>query len=389
MNKTTTGDDIRKILLIIIFPGISAAVLLVAPSLVGEMISGLGFSSANAGFIISVELGGMSLATLPAYYWINKVNIQRAASVAAIVSIIGNLLTATQTEFLPILVLRLVTALSHGSLMVICFNTMGKMQNKDRAFGFHVIGQLILGAVGVAVLPQLFAVTGLYIAYVILALLMAVSMPLIRFFPESLASPLHTLNSGNRQKDLILGSLGILGVFLFYISLSGVWTYAERVGVVAGIESVPIGYALSFATVLGILGAVIATITGGLVNQLLPVVIGMFMMSISVYLFLDIQTFIAFIIATGMFKFAWTFVLPFLLGCVAKIDETGRLVMTTYLLLTTALSVGPAIAAVIIGESADYGKAIQFSFWVIVISTSIMIFVAQMIDRKSVVAFAK
>jgi len=61
-------DDSSLILSIIILNALSAATLSVSPILVGEMVTAHGFSSAEAGYVISSELGAMAIAVFPAFY---------------------------------------------------------------------------------------------------------------------------------------------------------------------------------------------------------------------------------------------------------------------------------------------------------------------------------
>ena len=48
------------------------------------------------------------------------------------------------------------------------------------------------------------------------------------------------------------------------------------------------------------------------------------------------------------FKFAWTFVLPFMLATVAQIDTSGRLVATLNFVIGAGLAAGPLLAGLLL-----------------------------------------
>ena len=52
----------------------------------------------------------------------------------------------------------------------------------------------------------------------------------------------------------------------------------------------------------------------------------------------------AYVLAICAFKFAWTFVLPFIIAEVASRDPSGRLVASMTLIIGTGLSLGPLFA---------------------------------------------
>ncbi|MBN9275748.1 MAG: hypothetical protein J0J15_37035, partial [Mesorhizobium sp.] len=52
----------------------------------------------------------------------------------------------------------------------------------------------------------------------------------------------------------------------------------------------------------------------------------------------------AYVVAICAFKFAWTFVLPFIIAEAASRDPSGRLVASTTLIIGTGLSLGPLFA---------------------------------------------
>ncbi|HEJ7010966.1 TPA: MFS transporter, partial [Serratia marcescens] len=133
--------------------------------------------------LFSTELGAMSLATLPAWWWIGRINWRRVATLSALVFIAGNLASALAQDFTLLLPLRFIASLAGGTLMILCITCAAGTANPSRVYAFWVLGQLVLGAVGLLVLPPLFAHFGLMAVYLILAAIMLCCLPLIPAFP--------------------------------------------------------------------------------------------------------------------------------------------------------------------------------------------------------------
>ncbi len=386
MNSVSVAKDpIGLLWSIIFFPAIAIAILVIAPTVVGEMVTKQGIALDQAGYIISGELAGMALATLPAYYWLRRVSTRRALYVAIIASSLLSITaffhTVSGMEYQTILVLRFLAGIANGTIMMICFTTMGGMNNPDRAFGLHTLGQLTLSAVGLAVLPLLFAKTGLQALYLMMAVAILLVIPMVKNFPELNKLTPQDIRPKSIEGNVLLEVLGLFGIFLFYVSLSGVWTYAERIGVNAGIDQIAVGFVLSIATFFGIASAALSSFMGGRVNNLIPIIIGMLMLTLAVWLFSTELTYTTYFITAAIFKFGWTFVLTFLLGLLAKIDVSGRLVMSTFMIIGIGLAIGPALVAKFIGTEGNYQKGVLFCLSVIIACTIIMTFVA-MVERK-------
>ena len=385
MSNTAVKSDPPAILwAIIAVSALAVSVFIMAPPMVGEMVRGLGLGNNQAGYVMSAEFAGMALACFPAYYWLHRVETAKAVRVAMTLSVLGNLATAllvlSSADFFTLLGLRVLTGLPNGSLMVICLKTISQMNNIERGYALHTVGQIAGGAVGVLVLPYLFMVTGLYAAYLLFGLAMLLALPLARHFPcQRMAALKHKLIEAPTvitPGQWLLGGLGVLGILLFYIGLVGVWTYAERIGTASGLTTTTIGIVLSVTAVLGILGASTAALLAGRVSTLAMIVLGMSMMTLSVWLFHGPQSLLRFIAAASVAKLFWTFVLPFLLSTVTAVDYSGRIVTSLFMIISIGVALGPALAAALIGETNDYDRIVWVCLGLLIACSVIMTFVA-------------
>ncbi len=335
---------------IVVFAAIVPAVLLMAPAVASQLAVQLRLGPVSIGNLFSAELGAMSLATLPAWYWLPRLDWRRAALGWAGLFVLANLLSVWADAYSSLFALRIVSALAGGSLMILCMSSAAASANPDRVYGLWVMGQLVLGAVGLAVLPRLFALYGIGACYAGLALLMALATPLARHLPAGAPDAETTAVRPDAGGGRGLAVLGIAAVLTFYLSLSGVWTFADGLARQAGLSAQASGDVLALATLFGVLGALLASLLGKRSWRRPALVLGYLAMLASIALWLGAPGLMRFAVAAFGFKFAWTFVLPFILASLAAIDSSGRLMSTTNLVLGGGLALGPMLAGHILAS---------------------------------------
>lgn len=317
---------------IVLLAAITPAVLMTAPALAAQLAAQWQLAPAQIGDLFSCELGAMSLATLPAWWWLRRVDWRRAALAAGLLFVAANLASAFASGYSALLALRFVSALAGGSLMILCMSSAASTANPGRTYGLWVMGQLVIGAVGLAVLPGLFAAHGIAAAYLLLAGLMGLCLPLTRCLPAAGRDVARTTSEPGSGQRLRAG-LGILAVLAFYVALSAVWTFIGGIAGQAGLSAGESGDILAVATLLGE--------RWGRAPLLLA---GYLMMLGAILLLLDQPQLARFAAAALLFKFTWTFVLPYILASLAALDPSGRLMNATNLVIGGGLALGPAIA---------------------------------------------
>ncbi|KUY99149.1 MULTISPECIES: MFS transporter [unclassified Burkholderia] len=337
---------------LVVFAAITPLLLLVAPAVAGQLATQLGLSASQIGTYFFVELGAFSLATVPSYLWLGRVDARRVAACAIALFGAGNLLTALwMPGFVALLALRAVTALGGGSLMVLCMTSAATSENSDRVYGLWVVGQLVAGAVGLFMLPHVFAAFGLRALYVALAALALVAAPLSRGFPATLgARPASARAARGAATDAprLFVALAIGAVLSFYLAIGSVWTFASRAAAEAGLDPQSTGNVLAIASVMGIAGAALASCAGGRLARRTMLAAGYALLAASLVALAALPHASGYGAAIFAFKFAWTFVLPFILATVAQIDTSGRLVATLNFVIGAGLAAGPLLAGLLL-----------------------------------------
>lgn len=343
----------RTFISLVVITAITPLILLVAPAAAQQLAVELGLSPSQVGTYFFVELAAFSLGTVPSYWWMHRVDGRRVGLLAAIVLCGGNLLTTLFTHgFSQLLAIRAITGLAAGTLNVLCLSTATQARNPDRLFGVSIVGQLVVGAVALWITPRLFGEFGIDALYVGIGVLAIATVPAawqLPTFLEKAVGARRVSGSGTARTEFgrapaILVPLGLL---LFYIAMGSVWTFASGAATLAGLGGASVGRVLSVATLMGIAGAFIAAFIGGRVKRTAVLWLGYGAMVASIAaLGLNWGTAV-FIAAILLFKFGWTFVLPFIFAAASRVS-TPRLLGSVSLFVGAGLSVGPLLGGIII-----------------------------------------
>ncbi|EIY5226826.1 MFS transporter [Klebsiella quasipneumoniae] len=269
--------SLRLLAAIVIFAAIAPGILMTAPAVAAQLASEWQLKPGQVGWLFSAELGAMSLATLPAWWWMSRLDWRRVALMAGAVFLTANLASAVVTQYETLLAARFIASLAGGTLMILCISCAAGTPNPSRVYAFWVLGQLLLGMLGLLALPGLFATFGLKVVYLILAAIMLCCLPLVSAFPPRF-QPL----SASRQQPSTALWRQALAVLTFYISLSAVWTFIGTIGSTAGLSPTQVGLVLVAATVCGIIGAGGAALRGTRRADRLPVWLGYGLLIVSV-----------------------------------------------------------------------------------------------------------
>jgi predicted MFS family arabinose efflux permease len=334
---------------IVAFSAIVPLALLVAPILTGQLIAEYGLKPENVGTYFLFELGGISLASLPALWWMRRFSSRDIAVTAAAVFVLGNLASMLASSIALLCIARLVTALAGGALMLLCLNAAAQSANRDRVLGYWVTGQLVLGAIGLALLPRLFQTYGLDAFFAVTALLMTLCIPLARTF-DAPTIPVRKREGKTTRASIII--FAMLGVMLFYLAVGGVWSFMTLIGEARGIETFTAANIVATASLFGILGAVTASILGGRVGRKALLIGGFLILMLSLFALLAPGT-NAFTLSAFGFKFAWTFALPSILAAIASHDNDGSTMSWTNLIIGTGNAIAPMVAGQILRFSGQ------------------------------------
>ena len=363
---------------ITVFAALAPVMLLAGPLVAAQLTLQYHLQPAQVGLFFTIALGAMSLATLPAYWWMPRTDCRRAACVAVLIFIGANLATTWATSFALLAVLQFVAGLAGGSLMVLSMSLSGTAKNKDRVFAFWVIGQMVLGGAELYLLPSLFQAHGLSVMFLLLAIVTALASPLLLFFP---ARPVHAVTHERvaraaRVRPGRLAMCSAASVLMFYVGVSGVWTFLGTVAHGGGITTDVLHRILVIAPVVGMIGAALTALIGQRFHRTAMIVIGFTLIICGIALLYGDPDVVRFATGTYAFKLAWTFVLPFMLASIGHIDSTGRVINTINLTIGGGLAIGPGIMGWVVQAGGGANAMVLASVAVLMVSLLLMLPVA-------------
>lgn len=375
----TSASDKGTYAYIAVFSAVLYTVLLIAPVIAGKLVEQFGLTPVQVGTLFSLELGAFSLATVPAYLWLRRMNLRTATYIFTAIVISGNVVSGFVDDFGFLMITRVVTSLAAGSITVIILTLSGKTANPSRAFGIFVVFQLAMGALILAVFPSLFAAAGVAAIYWTLAGLAVLCLLVVnRIDGEALraAAPIAAAEATKRV-PILKAAAGLAAVLLFYIALSGVWSFIAQISAGSGMDLSASSLVLSLATVAGILSALVATALGETPRRKHYLVAGYVGMALSIALLFGSPALIRFAAAAVIFKFAWTFILPYLLSTLSSLSSGGHLMNTTNLMIGTGFSIGPIVSGALIQSGGGSFTGMLIFALVGVLASCAFVLVAQ------------
>jgi predicted MFS family arabinose efflux permease len=361
--NTSSGSEAKVYTYIAAFSAVLYSVLLVAPVTASLLGAQFHLSESQIGFVGTVELGSFSIATVPAFLWLRKANIRWVTLGCTILVVLGGIASGLVDSYPMLLVVRAVTCLAAGSITVIILSLSAKTRNPARSYGVFVVCQLAMGAIILFLFPHLFADRDVAAVYWTLAGLAVLCLPVAWCVKggELKASSAAVVKVTKNVRGFICALIAVLG---FYTALGGVWTFLAQIGVHGGQSLGTTSTQIAIATVFGVASSLLGTIVGEHRAVKLFIFAGYAVMAASMFLLFGAPGAVRFTVAAILFKIAWSWLLPYLLGAVSRMG--GPMVMnSTNLMIGGGLAIGPALAGLIIEGTGGFAIMLVVSLCIL------------------------
>ncbi len=377
MNNNKQHIDVNRvstIWAITLLAAVTPVAAVLSPLLVGAYVTSLGFSAQQAGYLIAAELIGAALSTFSTLLIVGRLNWHKILYVSIGIIITAYVISIGLTSFEMLLPTRFISGLALGTVMTMTIVVTGMTRDQERTFGFWSLGQIIVAVLGFAVLPHILPLVGVKGFFMGMAVAMTLLLYPVRFMPAT-GSAEHQMGwKGIQPRVRRLAPLGLLALLLFFTAIGSVWAYVERIAAAAQLDAALIGYVLSAASIVGVIGAGTATWLSTRMGRLLPPLLGYALVALGVLLLFSLQSVTLYAISSQVFKFAWWFTLPYLLANMTLLDPSGRIAILTNFVIACGMGLGPAIAATIleisqpVGGELDYNSVLVFGLACLAIS---------------------
>lgn len=352
-------------------------------AIVDGLITGLGFSNAQAGMVGAANIYGASVGSLVAVFLIRRIRWRPVLITLLTLLLLldlGSALIRTPEIFVGV---RALHGLVGGMSVGITYSVMARMASPDRAFGMLLLVQFGLGGLGVMFLPGLVPEFGARILFFTLATLTILALVAISVIPE-LAERQSRNEAGGAERLSAsarwLAGLTLLAIFLFQGGNMGLAAFIIRLGEHHALGRDFIGQALGWATWVGMLGAVAVIVMGLRHGRVRPLLAAMLLTLVGMAGFYWSGDGAIFFAANVGIAITWSFVVPYLFGMLSRLDVSGRLATLGGFVSKLGLASGPMLAGQILADD-DFSALITLSILALALSGIVMLAAAQRVDR--------
>lgn len=340
-------DGTKLLLSVILLHLIGPQAIMVQPAFVEGMVSQLGFTASDAGYVAAAENIGKAVQSVIMMVLITKVNWRTLYYAALSVLIIGNGICLFIDSPEHYRIIRFCTGLANGTIVPLSYVIVGLTARTERNFGFLMISLMIYGAAVFYNLPTVFSYIGLNGLIIIFGAFAVSGLPFVRNMPSQGDAP--KVESG----DAVTLSWGLRGsalaaMFTYFLGTFAMWVFLSLIGRDAGLEDQTVANALTMTQFAGMAGALVAIVVGDRLGRALPLGLALVGSVVAITMIANVQTAIGFTIGACLFNMLWNVTHPYLLAAQASFDRSGRQVSFATAMQMLGIAAGPTVGSAIL-----------------------------------------
>ena len=314
------------------------------PVWIGALVERYGFSTQQAGGIVTLYITGAFGGSLLLAPLFNNLNQRLVATVGFGIACAAFFSAAAQSGFWVLAVLHLAAGLGAGSALSMAHGTMGRTANPHRLFAisFAVLG--FLAILLLATLPQLLITFGRSVLFLVFGTIMlvatVVSAVMFRNPP--------TLEEQLKKPFSQATWLTIFGIGIMTFNQSMVFAYVEVIGKIRGFEADAV---LSVLIALGCINFLVpaplaaflqSRVSAPLMTQIGPIVQAALALGVTTATVMPVWgPSAAFFVTTQIFTHTFVF------GLLSRLDPSGRATAATPAMALIGAALGPFVGGVL------------------------------------------
>jgi len=338
-------------------------------AIVDGLVTGLHFSTTQAGMVGAANIYGASLGALVAVFIVRHVRWRLALATLLCILLVIDLASIAIHAPGLLTAVRALHGLAGGMAVGVTYSVMARLRSPDRAFGMLLVLQQGLGGLGLMFLPSLVPIYGTRILFLVLAGLTCIALVGMLAIPRDAAGQgetkiVHLALDGPSRWAV---ALTLLALFLFQAGNMALAAFIIGLGENFQLARDFIGQALGWATWIGAGGAVLVIMMGTRFGRLQPLLAAMLVTLAGIAGFFWSGNQLVFFAANLVTAITWSFVVPYLFGMASALDASGRMATMAGFASKLGLASGTAAAGLVL-RWGDYHALIGASFAALALS---------------------
>jgi len=307
----------------------------------GPLMSRYELGEIDVGIMFTQELTVYAIAALFVAGPLSRISRVKAAAFGALLLLTANLIAAYTDSFEVLRTTRVLAGFAGGLIGAAGTASAASSLNPQRIFAIVGVSWGLIAAVQLVVLPYLTVPFGAKGGYYGMAAAVVLFLPLFGWLnPPRLHEKMQESNALEQKLSFwgrLTERLGVrdapnarfaiiimVALFTFEIGQGATQVFLEQFGLRTGLEEIRIGQILGVTAFLGLSGGVLAAWLGSRFGNLRPIVIGIIFNAVFASA-LALGTIPIFFAASYLgWNMAYYFLVPYMLGVLAQMDDRGR-----------------------------------------------------------------
>lgn len=345
--------------------GVGFAPLLILPFLFTAIIGYFSISEAQAGVLVSVELGSMCLGSLLIAFIVDRFPKKYIAVFGTVLAVIGNLLFMSSTSLMTSYAYLVIAGLGYGIALAAGNSSVAALGGRSaEVFNKVVLLGTFMMIFLLNVFPRIIVSWSLPGALIGLAVLHCLLIPLLLAIPTSIPTKTTQTYKDSKYKTLFkpLSMAIILMVFFYFIRDTMVWVFAENIANTRlGIEPENVGLLFSIHGATSLLGPLLLIWLMRRFSQDKLLLLGVIITGIISIVVSQTQSVLVFSSMVIIWSTAHFFTYSCIMGFAAAADSKGVIAAVAGAAVMGGTAVAPAIA----GYAMDSGGSSLFTIGVV------------------------
>jgi predicted MFS family arabinose efflux permease len=319
----------------------------IMPAIVDGLIQALGFNNQQAGAVASANIYGAAAGALLIVFLIRRLNWRFASLLFIGLDLVSLYISGPNA----LVAVRFLHGFVGGMLVGTGFSVIARTIQPDRTFGVLLFVQFGLGGLGVMFIPALvphFGTNILFLSLIAFSLVTLLMLPFLPAFEVDSPAGKDVVRAKIRWLPL---AMTLVALFLFQAANMGLYAYIIGLGQHYGLQQAFITTTLGISAWLGLVGAGLVILISDRLGYFKSLMIGIGLTILANWALQFSDAPVIFFAANALVGITWAYSISYLLGLASRFDATGQMAALGGFASKMGLASGPAVAAVLLGES--------------------------------------